>query len=355
MNTFFQLIMVNIKETFRDKMALFWFVLFPVFFILLFGFIFSEENMDMNFPVGLVLDEVSAEGQYFRTALTATDIFDVHEGIADEEFEMLRNGKRHAVIIPGETFEEKMNVAVYYDATKQETTQVVIPILKQLLDEAERRISKRPSLFELDLIPIQRQNLREIDFLLPGILSMALMQLGLFGALRLVGLREQKILKSLGATPLNRSLLIGCEVLVRLAMAVLQTLAIVIIGYLVFNVLIVGNWFKVFAVVLLGAATFVSLGYLLVSFTRTTDAALAVIQIVQFPMMFLSGIFFPVTMMPAFIQPVIKAMPLAYLGDALRQIMMGYPGDYAFAADVGILIGWFLITLILTIRFWKWE
>lgn len=312
--------------------------------------------MEMNFSVGLVLDEVGMGGEYFRTAFESLEVFEVHEGSKDEELEALREGKRHVVAIP-ERFdaENRMNVTVYYDATKQESTQIVIPIISQVLDEMERQMTSRPRIFDLLIEPIQRERLRQIDFLLPGILSMALMQLGLFGSLRLVSLRERKILKSLGATPLNRTALIGSEVLVRLGMAVLQTLAITVIGYLAFHVVVIGGWFDVFRIVLLGAAMFVSLGYLLVSFARTEEAGLAVIQLVQFPMMFLSGIFFPVTMMPKFMQPVIKAIPLAYLGDALRQVMTGYPGDYALITDISVLIGWFVVTMILTIRFWKWE
>lgn len=356
MNTFLQLVMANIKETFRDKMALFWFLAFPVFFILLFGFIFSEDNFDMSFSVGLVLEDVASGGEYFSAAFESVEVFEVYKGAQDEELKALREGKRHVVVIP-EGFGEdgKVDVMVYYDATKQESVQIVIPIISRIFDEVERQMTARPRLFDIRTEPIHRERLRQIDFLLPGILSMALMQLGLFGALRLVSLRERKILKGLGATPVNRTALVGSEVLVRLGMALLQTLAITVIGYLVFNVVIIGGWFEVFAMVLLGAATFVSLGYLLVSFARTEEAGLAVIQLVQFPMMFLSGIFFPVTMMPKFLQPIVKAMPLGYLGDALRQIMTGYPGDYVLATDVGILLGWFVVTLLLTIRFWKWE
>ncbi len=349
MNTFFQLVMANIKETFRDKMAIFWFLAFPVLFILLFGFIFSEENMNMNFSIGLVTED-AGEG-IFRKVLESVEVFQVHEGSEAEELRSLKEGKRSAVVIP----RDPQKIDVYYDATVQTTSQVVLPIIRQIFDEMERQITGRPRIFDIKVQAVQREKLKQIDFLLPGILSMALMQLGLFGSLRLVSLKERKILKNLGATPLNRTALVGSEVLVRLAMALLQTLAITVIGYLVFDVTILGNWFILVSIVLMGAAMFVSLGYLIVSLARTEESALAAIQVVQFPMMFLSGIFFPVTMMPDFMQPIVKTIPLMYLGDALRQIMTGYPGEHLFVTNVSIIAAWLVVTLLLTIRFWRWE
>ena len=109
---------------------------------------------------------------------------------------------------------------------KQISSQVLLPVARQVFDEVERRMTGRPRIFEIVAEPVQRAKLRDVDFLLPGILAMALMQLGLFGSLRVVSLREQKILKSLGATPLPRGLLIGAEVVMRILMAMLQACVI---------------------------------------------------------------------------------------------------------------------------------
>lgn len=197
--------------------------------------------------------------------------------------------------------------------------------------------------------------LRQIDYLLPGILAMVLMQLGLFGAMRLVNLRERKILKRLGVTPLPRSLLIGSEVATRLLMALAQTISIVICGRLLFDVAIVGGWWSLLAIVLLGGAVFVSLGYMLVCFARTEESGQGILQLAQFPMMFLSGIFFPVSVMPSFLQPVIKAIPLTYLGDALRQVMTGASPLYNLYTDIGVLLAWMVVSIIVAIRFFQWE
>ena len=107
--------------------------------------------------------------------------------------------------------------------------------------------------------------------------------------------------------------------------------------------------------VLLGALTFISIGYLAVSRARTTEGAMPIIQLIQFPMLFLSGIFFPIDFMPDFIRPVIQAMPLTYLGDAFRQVMVQATPLHPLWLDATVLAGWLVVSMALSIRFFRWE
>ncbi len=102
-------------------------------------------------------------------------------------------------------------------------------------------------------------------------------------------------------------------------MAILvEVLIIIVIAHFVFSVSIVGNWFLLLGFLLLGILAFISIGYLALSRAGSLEGAQPIIQLIQFPMLFLSGIFFPVEIMPDFMRPVVNAMPLTYLGDALR-------------------------------------
>ena len=127
---------------------------------------------------------------------------------------------------------------------------------------------------------------------------MALMQLGIFAAIPLVQQREKGILKRIGATPLARWKLVGSNVLLRLMVAIVDAVLILGIGYVFFDVQIVGNLLAVAGVVLLGAASFLAIGFVLASFLKTEEQATGVVQIVQMPMMFLSGIFFSFDFLP---------------------------------------------------------
>jgi ABC-2 type transport system permease protein len=287
--------------------------------------------------------------------------FKIHRGSKEAELRAMKKGDLSlVVVIPADATKKamtgsKIEVPVYYDPSKSVTTAALMSAVGEILNETERQITKRPQMFIMKSQSVQTIKLRNIDYLLPSILAMALMQLGLFGALRLVSLRERKILKRLGATPLPRFTLIAGEVTVRLMMAMIQTLLIVIIGRLVFNVHVLGSWLQVIGLVFLGAATFVSLGYALVSFAKTEDAGNGIIQLVQFPMMFLSGIFFPVSFMPGFLQPIMKALPLTYLGDALRQVMSAATPLYPLATDLLVMVAWLIVSMLLGIRFFQWE
>lgn len=361
MKTFWQLVAASVKDIGRDKMSLFWFLLFPVLFILLFGAIFSNEG-NPSYEVGIVSESANPLSEGVSAGIRAVPVFKVHAGTRDDELDALKKGKRSLVVDVSSLSPEAMissivppKVYVYYDKTQTTAQQVLLPVIRQVFDEIERHITGRPRMFEVVTEPVQRTAMRMIDFLLPGVLAMALMQLGLFGSLRAVSLREQKILKSLGATPLPRGLLLVSEVLVRMVMALIQTFAIVLIGYLVFKVNVLGSWFAVLGIVLLGALTFVSMGYMLASFPKTEEAGVGLVQLVQFPMMFLSGIFFPVDIMPSFLRPVVTAMPLTYLADLLRQVMVGAPPLHSVSTNLAVLGGWTIATLILAVRFWRWE
>ncbi|MGD0153676.1 MAG: ABC transporter permease [Thermacetogeniaceae bacterium] len=361
MKAFIQLVIANIKELLRDRMSMFWFIAFPIFFILLFGAIFSGSEDTASFAVGVVQQDNGPIAKGLDAALASVPVVKLHIGAQDAELAALRKGSRDLVVIlpaglsSAVKSQHRVEIPVYYDGTKQMSSQVGIPLVEQVLNQVEAQATGHPLLLEARPQAVQAVTLKEIDYLLPGILAMALMQLGLFSALRLVSLRERKILKRLGATPLPRGLLIASEVTVRLLLAMMQALLIVIIGRLVFGVTIVSSWYLVAAWVLLGACTFVSLGYMLVSFARTVESGQGIVQLVQFPMMFLAGTFFPISFIPGFLQPFVKAMPLTYLADALRQVMTGNPPLFSIGADLGILLAWFTGSLLLGIRFFRWE
>ncbi|MGE5576727.1 MAG: ABC transporter permease [Syntrophothermus sp.] len=361
MRIFWQLVTANAKDMLRDRMTMFWFLAFPVIFILLFGAIFSGGGGTPSYSVGLAVEDEGPMGQGIKKAFESVPAFDLHQGSKQGELDALKKGKRvlvvvfpqdsQAAVISGQPAE----IPIYYDPAKAATAQVLISSVREILSEFERRATGAPRLFAVKPIKEEVKELKDIDYLLPGILAMALMQLGLFGSLEFVSLRERKIIRRLGATPVPRSLVLWSEILVRLAMALVQAGLIVLIGHMVYGVTIVGNWLAVLGLVLLGALVFISLGYFLISFARTAESAQGLIQLVQFPMMFLSGIFFPIEIMPSFLQPVVRAIPLTYLGDMLRHVMVGLPTTYGLWTDAAILGGWLVIASILAVRLFRWE
>jgi len=411
MKSFLSMLNAGFKEFARDRMAMFWTLAFPIMFILIFGVLFSDQESGA-YPVGVVLEDendqvalgffcmyemadredgddppISSDDlrlctPWFEQAqamgFTGADIpseaaespqlpLYIHRGTLDEELEKLGNGDRQAVIVFPSGFGEQVSqglaggdvmadVQIHYDPSQTTSAQIITSIISSLLDAYDRQLSGTQPLISADLRTTTTDQFNYIDFFVPGVIAVSLMQLGLFGALTLVSLRERKILKRLGATPLPRRTLVLSQVVLRLGIAVLQTVVILVFGKLVFDVQLGNQILLMVAFILLGGLTFVAMGYMVAALARTEAAGNAIVQVLQFPMMFLSGVYFPTDFAPDWLQPVIRVMPLTYLGDALRQVMVeGSSKLFPLSLDALVLVGWLAVSLFVAFRFFRWE
>ena len=360
MKAFIELLIADFKQFVRDRTALFFTFAFPVLFMFIFGFVFSGGD-EINYDIGLANQDNSAISEGISSALQEIPIFEIVDGELEGKLDELRNGDIDAVVLIPAGIEdsigrgETVDITVYYDPSQTTSAQIILPVLRQVIDAVNIQMTGQPILFELATESIQAHELGSIDYLVPGILAMSVLFLGLFGSLTLVEWREKKVLKRFGATPLPRSLMVSSQVVYRLILALTQTIIIIAIAFFVFDVNMVGNWFLLLALVLLGALTFISIGYFAVARAKTVEGAMPIIQIIQFPMLFLSGIFFPVEIMPDFMRPIIAVIPLTYLGDAFRQIMVDATPVYPLMLDVGVLAAWFFVCMLLAIRLFRWE
>lgn len=360
MRAFNKLLVANFKQFVRDKTALFFTFAFPVLFMFIFGFVFSGGD-DISYDIGLVNQDNSAISEGISSALQEVPIFEIATGELEGKLDDLRGGDLDAVVVIPAGVEtdigkgELVYITVYYDPSQTTSAQIILPVLRQVIDSINIQMTGQPILFGLAEESIQAHELSYIDYLVPGILAMSILFLGLFGSLTLVEWREKKVLKRFGATPLHRSMMVSSQVFYRLILAITQTLIIIAIAYFVFDVQMVGNLFLLFGLVILGALTFISIGYFAVSRARTVEGAMPIIQIIQFPMLFLSGIFFPVEIMPDFMRPILSVIPLTYLGDAFRQVMVDATPVYPLMLDIAVLGTWCIVCMFLAIKLFRWE
>ena len=356
------LTVANVKSFYRDRASLFWTIAFPVIFVVLFGSIFS--GGPTKFSVGWVDQDQSAASTQLRAGFAAVSLLELHNVNNDDGLRQMRDGKLDAVIVvpaglgaamaPGAPATTPFQLTLYTDPSKQTASGTVGQIVAQVVGGINQSLSGRPPALGVQPQPLQTQNLTDAAYFVPSILAMALMQLGVFAAIPLVAQREKQILKRLGATPLARSTLVGSNVFTRLLIAVVQTVIIIGIGAVLFGVT-VAQPLAVAGLVVLGAVTFVSIGYVIASYARTEDSANTLASVVQFPLMFLSGIFFPIAFMPQWLQPVAALLPLTYLGDALRQTMVGGAAYAPLGVDVLVLAGWLIVTFLISARFFRWQ
>jgi ABC-2 type transport system permease protein len=354
----------NFKSFVRDRAALFWMLAFPVLFVVLFGTIFSGVG-DLSYDVGWVDEDGTPASGQLRAGFEHTGVIALHDGTLAAEQEAMRRGDLDGVLVAPRGLGASLaapsgrgstaSVTLYVDPTRTNASQALVQIANGVASAANLALTGRSPVVSIDAQTLQTQRLNNVSYFVPSILGMALMQVGIFASIPLVQQREKLILKRLGATPLPRWTFVGSNIAVRLVIAAAQTVLILGIGIGFFGVEITGSWPAILAFVVLGALAFVSIGYVIASFARTEEAASGMTSVVQFPLMFLSGIFFPLEIMPDWLRGVATLMPLTYLGDALRQTMVGGTAFAPLPVDLAILGGWLAVCFAISARFFRWQ
>ena len=360
MNALLLLTVANIKSFTRDRAALFWTLAFPLIFVVLFGSIFSGGNNDRT--IGFAdLDASPASAQLaaaFR-AIPGVKLVDGTE--ADLTARMKKGDVSSVIVVPqgyGQTVAAKTstaNVTVYTDPSQSAADGATRQLVGYVLSAVNQAATGLPPAVQPAFQAIQTSDLTFISYLVPSILGMSLMQLGIFSAIPLVADRQKLILKRLQATPLRRWQLVGSNVLMRLLIAAFQTVIIVGVGSAFYKVQIAGSWPLIGALILLGSLAFIALGYVIASFAKTEESANGMTSVVQFPLMFLSGTFFPIDAMPDALKTVARALPLTYLGDGLRQVMVDGTPFAPLWVCFAFLGVWLVVCFGIAARFFKWQ
>lgn len=211
-------------------------------------------------------------------------------------------------------------------------------------------------LFGLIYGDTQWDNIRAIDYILPGILIMAMMTTGIMtSATGFVEERDRGIYRRLAVTPLKRQVIIGSQIVNRYFIIILQTIILLLIGILAWNISISGNWFTIWILVTLGALCFLTVGFALTTVIKTTKSATPIAMIVFFVFMFLGGVFFPIDIMPEGISYISNALPSTHLNDAIRIIAIENGSWSDIGVNILVVIAWTIVSLLVSIRFFRWE
>jgi ABC-2 type transport system permease protein len=353
------LTVANIKSFLRNRTALFWTFAFPVIFVILFGAIFSGGTT--RFSLAWVDEDNSPASQQLRDGFANVSVLELNDTDQADALDRMRGGEYDAVIIVPTGTGNAMasgstaNLVLYTDPSNTTATSVLTQTVGQVVGTMNQNMTGKPPALAVENQALQTQRISSAAYFVPSILAMALMQLGIFAAIPLVAQREKGILKRLNATPLSRSTLVSSNVVMRLMIAIAQTAIIVGIGIVAFGVVIVGSIALAALLIVLGALTFLALGYVIASYARTEESANAMTSVVQFPLMFLSGIFFPIAFMPGWLQPIAAFMPLTYLGDGLRQTMVGGAAYAPLWVDILVLAVWLVVCFLISARFFRWQ
>ncbi|MBC7247918.1 MAG: ABC transporter permease [Actinobacteria bacterium] len=362
MKSFLKIFLYDLKITLRQKEALFWLLAFPVVLMIILGVVFGSAG-DIKLHIGLVDLDGTEMSRAVVQAFQGIDALEVSVGSEDEERAALRDGDRNGVLIIPAGFSgrvtsgEASEVTMVVNQSEVTTAQITSSTLRGIVGEMERVMSGVP-----DLIEVREEEEKDvkdfeyIDFMIPGILAMVIMFGGMTGySLEIATYREKGILRRIKVSSLRLPVFLAGGIASVLVFSLLQAAVLLTFGSLVFRLRISGNFLYMAVLVLLGASSFLALGFLVASLTKNARSAGLAAQAIAMPMMFLSGIFFSVEWVPAPVRIIAHCLPLYYLGDGLREVMINSASLAAVWLDLVVLAGVGLAAFAAAARFFRWE
>ncbi|MDP2949832.1 MAG: ABC transporter permease [Chloroflexota bacterium] len=329
----------------------------PVIAILAFGFLFRNPS---EMRVSVVDEDQTAASQQLVEAVKAYPSMVVSQGERESELSTLEEGERWAVLVipagfAGQLAGQGARVEVHVDNSDPFRLGTASGALQAVVDGFSDSLTSSQKPVVIDQRPVAARDLRFVDVLLPGMVGMAIMFANIYAGVWLIFWREEGILRRLGVTPLRPATLIAAQAIAYSLISTIQVIILLGLARLIFDVEVEGSYLLLALTALAGIAAMLGLGYLIGSYLRTAIAANAVANLVTFPMMFLGGSFMPVESPPAFLQPIIKVLPLHYLNDALREIINRGGGLGEVWPSLGILVGWAVGTFVLSARVFRWQ
>jgi ABC-2 type transport system permease protein len=284
-----------------------------------------------------------------------------------EALNLLRTGKTHAVLFfPEGTSEsiigyEEIEIPVYYDSN-QMLSGIARLIIQNILVEINLRLSQADRVLVSREIPVvSKKNAEQSivglgQFYLPNFLAISFLWFSLFAtAIPLVKEREEKIHLRIGITPLSPTLFIIGTILWRLTLGVINSALFLIMGVFTIKLAVFQNFPLFITAIIIGNLTFIALGYMIAAVSKKIQQAEIIAQLCNFIMMFLSGVFFTSGMLPEIVEKISYVIPLTYLGDMFRQIMVNYQGIVPLWFDLAVLTGSGLLFTGIAVKNWRWQ
>ena len=365
--------------------------LFPIIMITLFGY--GMGGSIENIPIAIAEQSDGDITNETLMAIKNMTLFEVKNISTDVEAikEMVDKGDVKAAIILPPNFDDMNStqiktVVLYLDSSDQIASQAIVPATQQLFNQINAMVSAE----KLDLLQVQSVgnknssnnltsgnaglgsnsvegivnsinlqvnriygNIAYIDFLVPAILAMTVMMSCMMGmGQSIAGERETGELARLFMTPTSVATVVGGKIFSKLIIETVKALILLAAAILLFGITINGNIFLAIGILVLGALTFVGFGIMVSATAQTQEDYTQLVMPFTMPMMFVSGVFYPIETMPWIFQKIAYIAPLTYLNDAMRGVMLKGHGIGDVWIDIVVLLGFLIVFFVLgVIRF----
>ena len=368
-------LVVSLKSFYREKSAVFFTIAFPIILILVFGTIFmNQDNVSFDLHVQ-DLDQTPSSAQLLKTLeldgrfkIAQVDpALNAARYAKDNKLNLvlvIPKGYQKALVqrlgliggVPSTAFRNSnasVTVTYIYDASSSSVSPKM-QTLQSALGAVNQGMSGEPPFIRSADTPVLARKFRFIEFFVPGIIAMSVMTSSLSGAVSMnAELRQKGVIRKLSTTPITHGDWVLSNILYQVILAVISAAAILLVSYAVFDVsLRIDAWLPTFIV--LEVFAFAGIGMILTRVAKEAESAMAAANAIMYPMMFLSGSFFPLEMMPGFLQKIARILPLYYGNEGLRAAMV--LADNMTALRCSAIIGVFAaVVFVVGIMTTKWE
>jgi ABC-2 type transport system permease protein len=340
------LLMARLLELKREPEVVFWVFGFPLLLALGLGIAFRNKPGDAV-SLAIVAGTGSEDVRAMLARCSQHERFTWQILNADEASKGFRLGK-FALVVEADG---KGGFQYRYDPARPESV-----LAKTEVNDALQSAAGRKDVFATSTVASTEPGARYIDFLIPGLLGMNLMNSGMWGiGFALVDMRQRKLLKRFVGTPMRRGDFLLALASSRLILMIIEVALLLTFGALFFHMRVLGSIGCIALIAGLGSLTFGGVGLLTASRAQKIESVSGLINLVMMPMWIFSGVFFSYERFPAVIHPLIKALPLTALNDALRaSILEGTPFLDQWPRLL-VLVLWGGISFLLALRWFRWT
>jgi ABC-type multidrug transport system permease subunit len=337
--------MARMKELWREPEVIFWVFVFPILLALGLGIAFRNKPPDVIRVAVVEGPEAARAMSLLMSSSNGSIHVDMLPGA--EAFNRFRLGKYDLVVTP----QPGGKVEYGFDPARPETV-----LARAVVDDQIQAAAGRKNLLPTSSRASSEPGARYIDFLIPGLLGMNLMNSGMWGiGFALVDLRQRKLLKRFAASPMRRGDFLLALASSRLILMLIELVLLLGFGVLAFHMRVAGSWGSIILISAAGALCFGGVGLLTASRAQKIETVSGLINLIMMPMWIFSGVFFSYERFPSFIHPLTRALPLTALNDALRATILEGAPLTAQGTRLLVMGLWGVLSYLLAIRWFRWT
>jgi len=346
----------------RDRTALFFTIIFPLIFLVIFGSLFGKSNVTLS--VDVINQSTHKISNTFIGVMNSTKLFKItsSNSLSSSESRLSRSQIDGVILLP-QTFGAPNkagipsgNIQVYYDQSDEQTAQAIQSSLNGLLQGVNSSLVKYSPPITVSTVNTGNSGLTYFDFIFSGMLGFTVIILGLLGPSRSIPeFKRQGILRRFHTTPITSAQYVLASLISSTLIGFLSLAVMFFVGFHFYHLHMVGSYPNLILFLIISIVVIYGFGLAIGGWAKSEERAAPLTNLISFPMMFLSGTFFPTYLMPLWLQNIAKYLPLTPIIDGLRDIISQGKTILNLGPQLLLLAAWMVVIYIVAFMVFGWE